>query len=81
LSTADRERLERAIEAADSTLEAAGTSNPGLIEYARASLLALLGRRTDASEAYRRVFIYPDRGLSHALARMALRDQTQGAVR
>jgi tetratricopeptide (TPR) repeat protein len=76
LSAADRERLERAVEAAESTLEAGGTSNPGLIEYSRASLLALLGRRTDASEAYRRVFIYPDRGLSHALARMALQDQS-----
>jgi tetratricopeptide (TPR) repeat protein len=81
LSTANRARLERALEAANATLESAGTSNPGLTEYARASMLASLGRRTEAREAYRRVFIYPDRGLSHALARLAIRDQTPGVVR
>jgi tetratricopeptide (TPR) repeat protein len=81
LSAADRARLERALEAVDATLESAGTSNPGLTEYARASLLVSLARGAEAREAYRRVFTYPDRGLSHALARLAIRDQARGVVR
>jgi predicted RNA polymerase sigma factor len=72
MTNAERARLERALEAATSTLESAGTSSPGLIEYARASLLSALGRGNEARESYRRVFTYPDRGLSHALARAAM---------
>jgi hypothetical protein len=38
-------------------------------------LLEALGKNTDARESLRRVFTYPDRGLSHALARAALRQR------
>lgn len=64
-----RRRLEDAIEAATRTLDSAGTTSPGLLELARASLLVALGRHDAARESRRRVFLYPDRGLSHALAR------------
>jgi tetratricopeptide (TPR) repeat protein len=72
-TTAERRRLERALDDASSVLETAGTSSPGLVEYARASLLDALGRAAESQQAYRRVFVYPDRGLSHALARAARR--------
>jgi hypothetical protein len=81
LTADERRRLERALENATSTLESAGTSSPGLTEYARGVLLTSLGRRTEAREALRTVFIYPDRGLSHALARAALRQPAAGGVR
>ncbi|MEO5568942.1 MAG: hypothetical protein ABIR92_10645, partial [Gemmatimonadaceae bacterium] len=68
--TADqRRRLEAAIEAATRTLDSAATTSPGLLELARASLLAAVGRHDAALESRRQVFLYPDRGLSHALAR------------
>jgi hypothetical protein len=67
----ERIRLENALEAATSTLEAGGTSNPGLVEYTRGALLGALGRRDESREALRRVFVLPDRNLSHALARAA----------
>ena len=72
-TAAERARLERALESATATLESAGTSSPGLIEYARGVLLGALGRSGRARESLRRVFTYPDRGLSHALARAALK--------
>jgi tetratricopeptide (TPR) repeat protein len=72
-TAAERVRLESALEAATSTLESGGTSNPGLMEYARGSLLAALGRDEASRESFRRVFVFPDRNLSHALARAALR--------
>ncbi len=68
----DRRRLEQALESATTTLESGGTSSPGLAEYARASLLAALGRPNESRRALARVFRFPDRGLSHALARAAL---------
>ena len=71
-TAAERGRLERALENATATLESAGTSSPGLIEYARGVLLAALGRTRESQESLRRVFMYPDRGLSHVLARTAL---------
>ena len=68
--TADqRRRLEDALDAATRTLESAGTSNPGLTELARASLLAVLDRSVEARRSWTKVFLYPDRNLSHALAR------------
>ena len=70
-TAAERVRLERALDDATDVLETAGTSSPGLVEYARASLLDALGRTAESKQAYRRVFVYPDRGLSHALARAA----------
>lgn len=68
--TADqRSRMEQALDAATRTLDSAGSSSPGLVELARASLLAALGRDEDARRSRRKVFMYPDRNLSHALAR------------
>ena len=64
-----RRRLEQALEAAARTLDSAATSSPGLVELARASLLAALGRDEEARQSRRKVFLYPDRNLSHALAR------------
>ena len=72
-TAAERGRLERAVENATATLESAGTSGPGLLEYARGVLLEELGKATEGRSSLRRVFTYPDRGLSHALARGALR--------
>ena len=72
-SAAERARLERALENATAILESAGTSSPGTIEYARGVLLASLGKNAEARESLRRVFTYPDRGLSHVLARAALK--------
>lgn len=70
-SAADRARLDEALDAATRTLETGGTSNPGLMAYARALLLAALGRAGESRQALERVFVYPDRNLSHALARGA----------
>jgi tetratricopeptide (TPR) repeat protein len=80
-TSAERARLERALDAAANTLESAATSGPGLVEYARASLLSALGRPDDSRQAYRRVFLYPDRGLSHALARTAMRAPSSPVAR
>jgi tetratricopeptide (TPR) repeat protein len=77
-TAAERARLERALESATATLESAGTSSPGLTELARASLLGALGRAQESRESFRRVFQFPDRGLSHALARTALSAPTTG---
>jgi hypothetical protein len=76
-TAAERARLERAIENATAILESAGTNSPGLIEYARGVLLEALGKNAEAREALRRVFTYPDRGLSQALARAALTETSR----
>jgi tetratricopeptide (TPR) repeat protein len=76
-----RRRLESALDSATRTLESASTNNPGLMEYARGLLLAALGRGNEAGMAFRRVFRYPDRALSHALARTALRTSVQESAR
>jgi hypothetical protein len=65
----ERRRIEEALAAAARTLETGGTSNPGLMEYARASLLTALGRTAESRRSLERVFVYPDRNLSHALGR------------
>jgi tetratricopeptide (TPR) repeat protein len=70
-SPAERRRIEEALAAAARTLETGGTSNPGLMEYGRASLLAALGRTAESRRSLQRVFVYPDRNLSHAVARAA----------
>jgi len=72
-TAADRVRLENALSVATSTLESGGTSNPGMLEYARAALLAALGRVDESRDSLRRVFVFPDGNLSHALARAELR--------
>lgn len=66
---AERQRLEDALTSASRTMNAGGTSNPGLLELARAMLLRSLGRTAESREALQRVFVFPDRNLSHALAR------------
>jgi tetratricopeptide (TPR) repeat protein len=68
----DRRALEEALESATRTLESGDSSNPGLVEYARALMLAALGRVEESRSSLKRVFVYPDRSLSHALARAAL---------
>jgi tetratricopeptide (TPR) repeat protein len=68
-----RQRLEDALQSVTLTLDAGNTSNPGGLEYARGLLLGRLDRKEDAAAAFRRVFLSPDRNLSHALAREALR--------
>jgi hypothetical protein len=50
-----------------------GSSPSGLITLARGRLLRALGRKQAANEQFRAVFLLPDRGLSHHLAREALR--------
>jgi hypothetical protein len=69
--------VERALEIATTTLESAGTTSPGVIEYARGELLAALGKISEARQSLQQVFIYPDRGLSHVLARQGLRQLAQ----
>jgi tetratricopeptide (TPR) repeat protein len=72
-----RRRLEDALQAATRTLESGDTSNPGFMEYARALLLGELGRAEESRSALRQVFVFPDRNLSHALARAALHDRAR----
>jgi tetratricopeptide (TPR) repeat protein len=72
-TAAERDRLQQALTTATATLESMATSSPGLVEYARALLLSELGRTDESRKALQRVFLYPDRGLSHALARSAMR--------
>ena len=69
-----RKLLEDALASATTTLESGGTSNPGSLEYARGLLLGALGRTKEARQALLHVFVYPDRNLSHGLARRALRE-------
>ncbi len=68
-SVAERQLLTDALDVAARTMESGSTSNPGFTEYVRALLLSALGRRQESREALRRVFTFPDRNLSHALAR------------
>ena len=68
----ERRALEEALESATRTLESGDSSNPGLVECARALLLAALGRIDESRSSLKRVFEYPDRNLSHAVARAAL---------
>ena len=72
--TAEQQRrLETALESVAAAATAGNSSNPGGLEYSRGLLLASLGRREESVAALRRVFLLPDRNLSHALARDALR--------
>ncbi|PYR91373.1 MAG: hypothetical protein DMF84_17180 [Acidobacteria bacterium] len=70
--TADqRRRLEAALETTTRMLDSGDSSNPGYTELARASLLAALGRAEESRQSMARVFLFPDRNLSHALAHAA----------
>jgi tetratricopeptide (TPR) repeat protein len=71
LSAEERRRIEEALESVTRTLDSAGGSNPGFLEYIRALLLTALGRKDEALGSIGRVFVYPDRNMSHALARRA----------
>jgi len=66
-------RLETALESVTLAVDSGSASNPGVLEYSRGLLLASLGRKEESRAALRRVFLFPDRNLSHALARDALR--------
>ena len=66
---AERQRLQDALDAATRTMATGETSNPGLLELARALLLEALGQTAQSRDAMQRVFVFPDRNLSHALAR------------
>ena len=70
----DRRRLEAALASATATLESGGTSNPGSLDTRAALLLTALGQAGEARQSFRRVFLYPDRNLSHAMARAAMND-------
>jgi len=74
----EQQRLEHALASAARALDTGGTSNPGLTELARASLLAALGRTKESKEAMARVFIWPDRNLSHAFARTMMELPPEG---
>ena len=50
------------------------TNTSGLAACARGFMLADLGRKDEAAAALRSVFQLPDRGMSHHLARLALRE-------
>jgi hypothetical protein len=56
-------------------LAEAGAGSPGLLALTRGRLLRALGREHDAIAQFRAVFLLPDSGLSHYLARDALRDR------
>ena len=47
---------------------------PGVARVRAALLLAALGRAGESRQSLRRVFLYPDRNLSHAMARAAMND-------
>ena len=69
---AERAALQAALADASSALDTGGASNPGVTEYARGLLLQALGRDAESRRSLRRVFLFPDRNLSHVLARAAL---------
>jgi len=49
-----------------------GTAFPGIATYAQGLHLRALGRESEAQERFRRVFLLPDKRLSHFLSRRAL---------
>jgi tetratricopeptide (TPR) repeat protein len=62
-------RLEAALSAISAAVESADPSAPGTALYVQARLSAALGHVDEARESLARVFLFPDRNLSHALAR------------
>ncbi len=69
-----RRRLEEALATVTRALETGDTSNPGYTELVGAALLASLGRASESRQALTRVFLYPDRNLSHAWAHRLMLD-------
>jgi hypothetical protein len=62
-------RLEAALGAITAVVESEDADSPGTALYVQARLLAALGRVDEARVSLARVFLFPDRNLSHALAR------------
>jgi Flp pilus assembly protein TadD len=67
-----RPELELAARRAAALTES-GAGSSGLLTLARGRVLRALGREQQAIDEFRAVFLLPDRGLSHHLAREALR--------
>jgi hypothetical protein len=68
----DRAKLQAALADASTALDSGVTGNPGATEYARGLLLRALGRDAESRRSLQHVFLFPDRHLSHVLARAAL---------
>jgi hypothetical protein len=66
-----RRRLEAALTEADLYLFRGG-HYPAVATCARGMLLRALGRVPEGNEALRRVFVLPDKGMPHHMARLAL---------
>jgi tetratricopeptide (TPR) repeat protein len=66
-------RALRSAEGAAAAIIEDRASPSGLVTLARGRVLRALGREQEAVEQFRGVFLLPDRGLSHHLAREALR--------
>ena len=71
-----RPRLEAALAEADLYLLRGG-HYPALATCARGMLLHALGRNAEADEALRQVFVLPDKGMPHHIARLALQEQSE----
>ena len=69
-----RPRLETALAEADLYLFRGG-HYPAVATCARGMLLRALGRAPEGDEALRQVFVLPDKGLPHHMARLALQEQ------
>jgi tetratricopeptide (TPR) repeat protein len=63
----------RSAERSAAALLESGSNASGLIMLARGRLLRALGRKQEANDQFQAVLLLPDRGLSHHLAREALR--------
>ena len=68
-----RPRLEAALAEADTYLFRGG-HYPAVATCARGMLLRALGRGAEGDEALRQVFVLPDKGLPHHIARLALQE-------
>jgi tetratricopeptide (TPR) repeat protein len=69
-----RPRLEAALAEADTYLFRGG-HYPAVATCARGMLLRALGREREGEEALRQVFVLPDKGMPHHIARLALQEQ------
>jgi tetratricopeptide (TPR) repeat protein len=68
---AARRELETSLERSQDFLER-GTAFPGIATYAQGLHLRALGREAEAQQRFHRVFLLPDKRLSHFLSRRAL---------
>jgi tetratricopeptide (TPR) repeat protein len=72
-----RGRLETALAEADLYLFRGG-HYPAVATCARGMLLRALGRVPEGDESLRQVFVLPDKGLPHHIARLALQESVEG---